>query len=230
MYTIKMLSIYLQRILSSYRNKIRCIYVAAFFIGLLGYMLHRYLWSMASHVQLPDLHAVIRTLAQEEDNECCLYDLEQGWKHPDFITIYTHSNDYIEEVLKFLNEPGHTTKEHLILQDMMELLSAKNYALFLEACGQAYLEKKMTPRMLIEMTRPIRWQMVTREISWRPGYFLTHYNKPEVQAILARIKQNIALPIYFKKCIADVATGKAYKQVVDDLSYSSTYRPIFFIE
>ena len=204
-----MLSIYLQRILSSYRNRARCIYCAAFAIGLLGYMPNSNLWKGASHVRLPDLRTVIPTLAKEKDDPCFLYHPKQGWKNLDFITIHTHANGYIEEVLAFLREPGHTTKEHLILQHMMELLAAKNYALFLEACGQAYLEKKMTPRMLTEITRPIRWQMVSAHVKWRPCYLLTHYNKPEVQAILASIKQNIALPIYFKKCIADVAAGKA---------------------
>ncbi|TDG93270.1 hypothetical protein CCPUN_09260 [Cardinium endosymbiont of Culicoides punctatus] len=136
----------------------------------------------------------------------------------------------IEEVMTFLSEPDHTTKEYLIVQHMMELLSAQNYALFLEACAQAYIEKKMSTRMLIEITRPIRWNIRSRHISWRPGYFLVNYKKSEVQAILHRIRQNTHLPIYFKKCIADVASGKAYKQLAGEFWYTSKYRPTFFIE
>ena len=187
------------------RHKMRCTCVLVFAIRVWGGIPDLPLQWHTKKSTLPNLRQVISELANEKDDPYAIYSSRRDskiWGHPDFVLIYTHPNHYIEEVIQFLHESGHTTKEHLIVLHMMELLSSTNYARFLEACAESYLANNLSTRMLAEVTRPIRWNIRTRDMPWRPGYFLANYKNPSVQEILTHIQKNIHLPIFFKKCIA----------------------------
>lgn len=212
-------------------HKMRWIYGTVFLLKAWGGIDYLFLYLPQGATKLPPLRHVVAQLAAEKDNPYCVYfsgGNSSAWKNKDFLAIYNHPNVYIEEVIAFLYEPNHTIKEHLMLQHMMELLSSLNYTRFLEACTTAYLAGTLSTRMLAEMAKPIRWDIRQRDGSWRPGYFLTHAQKPKVQEILVRIQQNIDLPIFFKTCIADVATGKTQQQLIWEAG--GGHQPLYFLE
>ncbi|TDG95447.1 hypothetical protein [Cardinium endosymbiont of Culicoides punctatus] len=99
MHSIKILFTYVQLIL--YRYRISCIYTFSFIVGVLGYTPNTHLWYELSGRQHPNLRAVITALAKEKNNRYALYNQNKAWELPDFITIYTHPNEYIAGLSHF---------------------------------------------------------------------------------------------------------------------------------
>lgn len=208
---------WIHHFLACYKKK--CIYSCSFAAGLLSYTPSVQLFLdkclIKTPTQRPSVQAVVEEILQAQNYPYvgCI-DPKKVWENEAFIAVYLHADDYLDEVCTWVKASHHTTRAYRIVQLMMDLLSAKNYALFLEACSQAFVDKKMEPRMLIVLVESFDWhvRLWSNWVLHRPAYFMQGYKDRDVQEILHRIKQNPHLPLFFKKCIADVASGKVYME------------------